>query len=406
MVHSIIMQVLQTIPTKSPKHFLAGKTKRQFARPRNRTKYTYDDSGRLVEVYENSNLTATYVHNALGQRVTKTVGTSDSIYVYDIKGTLLAEHDASGNLVRDYVWLDGAPIAQIDQGEAFRYLHFDHLGTPRHATDDSENLVWSWESDAFGLATADEDPDGDTTLTTINLRFPGQYFDSETGFHYNYFRTFDPRSGRYLESDPIGLNGGLNTYGYAAGNPLTVFDPLGLDCVSANGATHCTYPGGGVDFKLPTPPGFPSSIGYRGFWDINYHRYDVKVPLNGADEACVMQKLIENPTPGTPKAATPSGASNNATVLGQENNVLSYLTTDLKTGGQVVVNMTIPGSLFSDGYVARTIRNGVAHTYGEGTNAKQSSVLMSLVGATGVSPPDMLWGEQMRKFVEQCSCEQ
>ena len=67
-----------------------------------------------------------------------------------------------------------------------------------------------------------------TGTATNNQRFPGQYFDSETGYHYNYFRDYDPTTGRYIESDPIGLVGGLNTYGYVGGNPFKWVDPLGL----------------------------------------------------------------------------------------------------------------------------------------------------------------------------------
>ena len=107
------------------------------------------------------------------------------------------------------------------------YVHTDQLGTPRAITDGS-TVIWRWESDAFGSTPAQEDPDGDTNLFTYNLRFPGQYYDSETGLHYNYFRTYDPGVGRYLRSDPIGLDGGMNTYDYAGSNPLTFKDPLGL----------------------------------------------------------------------------------------------------------------------------------------------------------------------------------
>ena len=64
-------------------------------------------------------------------------------------------------------------------------------------------------------------------MFSFNLRFPGQYYDAETGLHYNYFRDYDPSVGRYVESDPIGLRGGLNTYAYV-NDPLTQLDPLGL----------------------------------------------------------------------------------------------------------------------------------------------------------------------------------
>lgn len=108
------------------------------------------------------------------------------------------------------------------------FVHNDHLGTPKVLTDEIGNVVWSATHDPFGMATVDEDPDGDGMKVVLNVRFPGQYYDQETGLHYNYFRTYDPGTGRYLESDPIGLEGGLNTYSYVGGNPLSRIDPSGL----------------------------------------------------------------------------------------------------------------------------------------------------------------------------------
>lgn len=108
------------------------------------------------------------------------------------------------------------------------YVYADHLNTPRVITDGSNKVVWRWDSGPFGTDAANEDPDGDGQKFSYNLRFPGQYYDRETGLHYNYFRDYDPTTGRYIEADPIGLEGGLNTYGYADGNPLSYVDPLGL----------------------------------------------------------------------------------------------------------------------------------------------------------------------------------
>ena len=108
------------------------------------------------------------------------------------------------------------------------YLHSDHLGTPRLATNATGAVVWRWDGTAFGGTSPNQDADGDGVNTTINLRFPGQYYDAESSLHYNHFRYYDPKTGRYLTSDPIGLLGGLNTYLYVGGNPLNFFDSLGL----------------------------------------------------------------------------------------------------------------------------------------------------------------------------------
>ncbi len=102
------------------------------------------------------------------------------------------------------------------------YFHNDHLGTPQVLTDENQAVVWKGTYDPFGKVTE--------TVATVeqNLRFPGQYLDRESGLHYNYFRTYDPGIGRYVESDPIGLEGGLSTYGYVYQNPNSYSDPYGL----------------------------------------------------------------------------------------------------------------------------------------------------------------------------------
>ena len=114
------------------------------------------------------------------------------------------------------------------------YVHSDQLGTPRALTNASEVVVWTADLQPFGSAIVDDDPDTDGTTITMPIRFPGQRFDGETGLHYNYFRDYDPSLGRYIQSDPIGLAGGLNTYAYVGGNPLmyTVIPPLLAVCLS------------------------------------------------------------------------------------------------------------------------------------------------------------------------------
>jgi RHS repeat-associated protein len=116
-----------------------------------------------------------------------------------------------------------------DNASTVYAVHTDHLNTPRLVVDQNQVAVWRWDqSDPFGNNTANQDPDGNSITFEFPLRFPGQYFDKETNLHYNYYRDYDPAVGRYTQSDPIGLAGGINTYGYVGGNPTGNFDPLGL----------------------------------------------------------------------------------------------------------------------------------------------------------------------------------
>jgi RHS repeat-associated protein len=107
-------------------------------------------------------------------------------------------------------------------GRSVYYAHTDYRNAPRILTDEDQSVAWRAEYTPFGTAIV--------TVNRVenNLRLPGQYFDSETALHYNYHRYYDPSTGRYITSDPIGLEGGLNTYLYAKANPLRYIDPLGL----------------------------------------------------------------------------------------------------------------------------------------------------------------------------------
>ncbi|WP_444935500.1 RHS repeat domain-containing protein [Microbulbifer sp. JMSA004] len=204
--------------------------------------YAYNHANRLKTYSEDSILKGTYYYNALGQRV-RTDKTEDNLLHYDLGGQYLTEtniaaDDSEIQSQVDYIYLDNMPVAQIEisysegevQGSNLTYLHTDHLNTPRIATNESEAIVWRWDSDAFGKSEPNVDPDGDTNLVLVNLRFPGQVKGDEAEHYYNYFRDYDAGSGRYLQSDPIGLNGGINTYGYVYQNPVANGDPTGLVC--------------------------------------------------------------------------------------------------------------------------------------------------------------------------------
>ncbi len=122
------------------------------------------------------------------------------------------------------------PIAQVTN---WYFMHTDHLDTPQKMTDMSGTVVWQAQYTPFGQATVDEDPDGDGSAVENPLRFPGQYFDEEIELHYNYFRYYNPGTGRYVTSDYIGLAGGLNTYIYTLDNPVNLYDSNGASAISS-----------------------------------------------------------------------------------------------------------------------------------------------------------------------------
>jgi RHS repeat-associated protein len=197
--------------------------------------YEYNNAGRLHKVYaaqDPGTVIATYYYNAKGQRARKETDSGTVVYHYDLRGNLIGETDAAGAVHKAYVWDDaGAPIVQVDKAsgsDRVVYLHTDHLQTPRHGSDLNGKLVWRWDGQAFGDIPALAEDDGSSAPVVVNLRFPGQYYDEETGLHYNWHRYYNPKTGRYISSDPIGLNGGFNTYLYALANPVAYKDPTGL----------------------------------------------------------------------------------------------------------------------------------------------------------------------------------
>ncbi|HWT18505.1 MAG TPA: RHS repeat-associated core domain-containing protein, partial [Variovorax sp.] len=246
--------------------------------------YTYDAEGRLAAATTGAtdvSPTTRYAHNALGQRVFKTEplyppgqgdeadsgfmqsliafftklwspATTDAeqlgyAYVYDENGTLISEAGSGGANSAgqaSYIYLPTAngpmPIAAVINGITYA-VHSDHLNTPRKLTNADGQAVWQWSYSAFGedkptiaknrFANLDITLNPGTTSVSevkFNLRYPGQYADEESGLFYNYFRTYDPRTGRYSQPDPIGLGGGWNRFGYVDASPLDDSDASGL----------------------------------------------------------------------------------------------------------------------------------------------------------------------------------
>ena len=194
--------------------------------------FAYDSRQRIALAQANGATVGTYLYNALGQRV-YTSATSLR-FDYDQAGHVLANYGASS---RDYVWLDDLPVALVDNttsggvmSSTVNYVIADGLNTPRVVINGADTPIWGWayQGNPFG----EKQPT--STGYVLNLRFPGQWYDAETGTMDNHHRTYEPVAGRYLQNDPIGLNGGISTYAYVDSSPLNGIDQSGLCLTSAD----------------------------------------------------------------------------------------------------------------------------------------------------------------------------
>jgi RHS repeat-associated protein len=189
--------------------------------------FTYNNRGRMKSSTKDG-ATTNYVYNALGQLVKKG---STALYYYDEAGHILGIYDGTGALTEEIAWLGDIPIATLRPnggGIDIYYIHTDHLNTPRLATGSvNPDVRWRWDGDPFGGGAINDNPSG-AGVFEFNLRFPGQLAIAETGLYYNYFRDYDPATGRYVQSDPIGLIDGPNTYAYTRNAPTMGWDSLGL----------------------------------------------------------------------------------------------------------------------------------------------------------------------------------
>ncbi|AOL07755.1 hypothetical protein WI95_28290 [Burkholderia contaminans] len=255
-------------------------------------RFTWDLFDRLTH-YEDERLKVAYSYDALGRRLSKhsqahyeerreagphwnraervkrnrELQCGFTLYGWD--GDMLAweskiaDEDGFGARTTHYVYEPGSfvPVAQavrddaielLDQpeyGDYYRqdedplwspppsappinslaWYQCDHLGTPQELTDEHSEIAWSAEYRAWGVAQEAIRKASGKAQFANPIRFQGQYHDHESGLHYNRHRYYDPQVGRYINQDPIGLMGGLNTYEYAFGNPLTYMDSMGLN---------------------------------------------------------------------------------------------------------------------------------------------------------------------------------
>jgi len=217
------------------------------------TRYEYDAQGRLISKTENTDTPTPqtwhyewdaldqlqavirpngdiwrYGYDALGRRVRKTGPDEEMRFVWNGN---VPVHELSVKDETHTSWLFGqysfVPLAQIKKGNIYSVIT-DHLGTPQEMVDSFGQIVWRLRSKAYGEKIQEKMED-----ISCPFRFQGQYFDSETGLHYNRFRYYDPDVGLFISQDPIGLAGGENVYAYAP-NPTRWVDPLGLNKATWN----------------------------------------------------------------------------------------------------------------------------------------------------------------------------
>ncbi|MBL8298922.1 MAG: RHS repeat-associated core domain-containing protein [Rhodanobacteraceae bacterium] len=279
----------------------------------------YDPTNRLSRVIQAPGGVATatdYTYDGQGQRVRKLSPVSRTDTWYDEEGRRLADQQyvrwcqggssnaTGGNGVTgapvevcgnggtiqnspadyvEYIYLDALPIAlarspQGLAGPVLSYLETDHLGTPRVAVDPSTNAVqWQWSF--FGSAFGEHTPTAVAGGIQLDMRFPGQFYDAESGLHYNYFRDYEPSTGRYIESDPLGLGAGTDTYSYVESDPLGSTDEFGL------------FKGPAVSPPLVQPPGTTYRPGTPG--------PSIGVPNNGLNPTNALPWYAE-PAPPPP----------------------------------------------------------------------------------------------------------
>ncbi len=199
--------------------------------------FAYGPESRMSSVSAAGKVTMAYAYNARGEQVKRSVGSTTYVYAYDEAGHYLGEYTGAGVPRQQVIWLDDLPVGVVTGTGTTRkvgYIEPDHLGTPRTIIDATRNVaIWNWPltGEPFGNVQPDQDPDHDGVLFTFDLRFPGQRYDSATGLNQNRNRDYDVGSARYVESDPIGLGGGISTFAYVQANPFIAYDKSGLASV-------------------------------------------------------------------------------------------------------------------------------------------------------------------------------
>jgi RHS repeat-associated protein len=313
--------------------------------------YTRDEFDRLTAVTMSGQTVGQYRYDAMDRRVYKSTSQGVTYFTYTPSGQLLYEQ--SSQRAVNYVWLSGRLVGISVNHGALQSVHTDWLGRPELVTSTSSpTVVWRASNAVF---------DRKVTLDSIgglNIFFPGQYYDTESDLYYNWHRYYDASSGRYVQSDPIGLAGGVNTYAYAAGSPAANIDPTGLDtaviisgAIPTNPLGHIAiaFTAGGVYSEgTNTPTGGSVS----GYWVTQAARR-------------AMQVII---IPTTPKQEAAIKASMNQSMQGTyntlNNNCASMVGRALGAGGIGSSSTNIP---LTAGLTALSAPGATSSVYGMGS---------------------------------------
>ena len=198
--------------------------------------FAYSDANRMSAVKQVGAVVERYSYNHLGERVRRApVSGEAQLTIYDEAGQWIGNYSAAGLRQQQAIWLDDYPIALISAPSAgvpeVAYIQPDHLGTPRVVIDPVRDVaIWEWSNkgETFGYQAPASDPDGDGVAFDLALRFPGQQATDASEMFYNHQREYEPTVGRYTQSDPVGLEGGITTYSYVESDPLSEVDQFGL----------------------------------------------------------------------------------------------------------------------------------------------------------------------------------
>lgn len=307
-----------------------------------------------------NSITTDYRFNALDQRVMKsTAGGSVSWrYIYTGQNRMLAERysNSASNTSQwtSYLWLGGQPVGLV-KGNTLYWVHADHLGRPEGVTNAAKQVVWRSANWAFNRGIVIDQIGG------YNLGFPGQYYDAESNLWQNGFRDYEPTIGRYMQSDPIGLAGGISTYGYVGASPTAFIDQLGLctctvratitavgpNQAQADGALFSRYPDqAGGSIRGGTNGTVAVQRGFLGLTTSQLRRYGTLIQIRPDDGSIVSLTddilITQNNGPSSPWTVSDYGDRNIQGTSGVALDLYRFTTTqDARNFGRRFLQVTI-----------------------------------------------------------------